>query len=549
MREPPAVAVRESLPPAGSERLAQVERERDAARAALAGAEQRLAAAAEEMAQARVLVSANSERTLELQRRLEQLASERRAPAGQEPRSAGPGGTQPHAAAHAAALAQALEHRARAASYFEALQAAEGRRLISESLIGDLQREAAAREADLGRLNRELAGRDTTATDRDAELERRAARIARLEQQLVSLNATLAGRETLLRDAQQATEGLQVSVARLQGELAAGGERVRALETLAGQFRETEAQQRRELEQLSAERAQLNTQLESALATASVASAAVARSQPEVSGSVSSPERLTQLEAAVVAKHQRIAQLEAELSKLRAEMSDWGGVLRTAHEERDQHLAGVATAEARAHALLRDVTERSEAMRLLQTQSDAHAARARELEADLKAAEDTMRRLEAELRTRGERIEELERSNNQWRATLEETRLGSTDPGLRRLSARPAAAVPKPQAVSEGTTCVLIQTRRGREITYLLSRKTSIGRTPDNDLQVDAKVVSRRHAVILVGPVETIIEDLNSTNGVLVNGQRVSRQTLKDGDQLVIGRERYRFAVRKADKR
>ena len=62
-------------------------------------------------------------------------------------------------------------------------------------------------------------------------------------------------------------------------------------------------------------------------------------------------------------------------------------------------------------------------------------------------------------------------------------------------------------------------------------------------------MVSRHHAVILVGPVETVIEDLNSTNGVLVNGQRVIRQTLKDGDQLVIGRERYRFARRVADKR
>ena len=191
---------------------------------------------------------------------------------------------------------------------------------------------------------------------------------------------------------------------------------------------------------------------------------------------------------------------------------------------------------------------RGEAIRLLQTQGDAHTARARELEADLRAAEDTIRRLESDLRARSARIEELERSNSQWRATLEETRLSSTDPALRRLSARPPATPPPPQSVTEGA-CVLVQTRRGREITHRLGRKTSIGRTPDNDLQIDAKVVSRHHAVILVGPVETIIEDLNSTNGVLVNGQRVTRQAIKDGDQLVIGRERYRFALRKADER
>jgi len=52
--------------------------------------------------------------------------------------------------------------------------------------------------------------------------------------------------------------------------------------------------------------------------------------------------------------------------------------------------------------------------------------------------------------------------------------------------------------------------------------------------------------VILVGPVNAVIEDLNSTNGVQVNGRRVTRHTLRDGDQIVIGRAHYRFAVRKA---
>jgi general secretion pathway protein A len=85
---------------------------------------------------------------------------------------------------------------------------------------------------------------------------------------------------------------------------------------------------------------------------------------------------------------------------------------------------------------------------------------------------------------------------------------------------------------------------------HVLGRKTSIGRTPDNDMQIDAKYVSRHHAVILAGPAQTIIEDLNSTNGVLVNARRITRHTLRDGDQVAIGRTVYRFAVRKgAEKR
>jgi general secretion pathway protein A len=81
---------------------------------------------------------------------------------------------------------------------------------------------------------------------------------------------------------------------------------------------------------------------------------------------------------------------------------------------------------------------------------------------------------------------------------------------------------------------------------HVLGRKTSIGRTPDNDMQIDAKYVSRHHAVILVGPAYAVIEDLNSTNGVTVNGRRVTRHTLRDGDQVAIGRAQYRFAVRRS---
>jgi pSer/pThr/pTyr-binding forkhead associated (FHA) protein len=81
-------------------------------------------------------------------------------------------------------------------------------------------------------------------------------------------------------------------------------------------------------------------------------------------------------------------------------------------------------------------------------------------------------------------------------------------------------------------------------VVHVLGRKTTVGRTSDNDLQIDAKYISRHHAVILAGPAHTIIEDLNSTNGVLVNGRRIARQTLSDGDSVMIGKTAFRFAVR-----
>ena len=96
----------------------------------------------------------------------------------------------------------------------------------------------------------------------------------------------------------------------------------------------------------------------------------------------------------------------------------------------------------------------------------------------------------------------------------------------------------------EGPARVLIRTDGNTEFVHVLGRRTRIGRGADNELVLDTKHVSRYHAVLLAGPVHTTIEDLNSTNGVFVNGKRVTRQALKDGDRINIGRTQFRYTVR-----
>lgn len=62
-----------------------------------------------------------------------------------------------------------------------------------------------------------------------------------------------------------------------------------------------------------------------------------------------------------------------------------------------------------------------------------------------------------------------------------------------------------------------------------------LGRTPENDIQLDSRFVSRHHAQLTVAPRSAVIEDLNSTNGIYFGGRRVKRHTLKDGESIVIG--------------
>ena len=73
-----------------------------------------------------------------------------------------------------------------------------------------------------------------------------------------------------------------------------------------------------------------------------------------------------------------------------------------------------------------------------------------------------------------------------------------------------------------------------------------IGRTGDNDLQIDSKFISRHHCQILTKADSCMIEDLNSTNGIYVHSKRVRRHNLNDGDVVVVGRHEIMYIDERA---
>jgi general secretion pathway protein A len=75
----------------------------------------------------------------------------------------------------------------------------------------------------------------------------------------------------------------------------------------------------------------------------------------------------------------------------------------------------------------------------------------------------------------------------------------------------------------------------------LPSGRAIIGRTPDNDLQIRSKFVSRHHAQIVSDSAQSVVEDLNSTNGVFIKSQRVKRQELADGDVIQLGEHKLLY--------
>jgi type II secretory pathway predicted ATPase ExeA/pSer/pThr/pTyr-binding forkhead associated (FHA) protein len=75
-----------------------------------------------------------------------------------------------------------------------------------------------------------------------------------------------------------------------------------------------------------------------------------------------------------------------------------------------------------------------------------------------------------------------------------------------------------------------------------------VGRTAENDLQIDSKFISRHHCQIVTTPDGSTLEDLNSTNGVYVKSKRIRRHHLNDGDIVVLGRHEIMYLDERAGK-
>jgi len=69
----------------------------------------------------------------------------------------------------------------------------------------------------------------------------------------------------------------------------------------------------------------------------------------------------------------------------------------------------------------------------------------------------------------------------------------------------------------------------------------TIGRLPDNLVQIDNPAVSGHHARIFWDTDHYVVEDNESTNGTYVNNHRMARAELKDGDSILVGKHTIEF--------
>src|SRR3982074_665884 len=75
----------------------------------------------------------------------------------------------------------------------------------------------------------------------------------------------------------------------------------------------------------------------------------------------------------------------------------------------------------------------------------------------------------------------------------------------------------------------------------LTKERTTIGRKPHNDIQIDNLAVSGEHAVIVTILNDSFLEDLGSTNGTVVNGNAIKKHFLQNNDIVELGKYKLKL--------
>jgi chromosome segregation ATPase len=270
----------------------------------------------------------------------------------------------------------------------------------------------------------------------------------------------------------------------------------------------------------------------------------------------------TRLTTELMARDQTLAEALKRGAADAHRVAELQNALQLRQAEQDTQTAQLRSEQAAQIARLQSEAEtREEEMAVLM----AHLQEARR---PIQSIEADVKRLTDELAAKTKALADLDEVNRTLQGTLERTRgqleereflirrlersesnnanvLGRIQTSIERLgSAQVAAGAGVVPPAAADWSAELIRIDGDQPVTHVLSRRTRIGRAAGCELHIDSGSVSRNHAMVLVGPREAIIEDLNSTNGVLVNGRKISRQPLADGDAVTIGEVQFRYMVR-----
>jgi len=177
---------------------------------------------------------------------------------------------------------------------------------------------------------------------------------------------------------------------------------------------------------------------------------------------------------------------------------------------------------------------RAQIERTLSLTDDEYREQIKTLESELGRAEAAKTELTKKLASRNEAVDSLLAE-----LTSLKNATGNRD-GIEEQASLPVAAQPRSRVHR-----MLIGRIDKQELRFpLFKDRVTIGRTQQNDIQLNVPYISRRHAVILTEGNTTRVVDWGSRNGVYVNARRVTEHFLKSGDRVSIGNAEFRYEER-----
>jgi FtsZ-binding cell division protein ZapB len=268
------------------------------------------------------------------------------------------------------------------------------------------------------------------------------------------------------------------------------------------------------------------------------------------------------LARAVEDANKQIDTLTAALREAKKSYDDVSDRLAKSHAEHEQELRTVrfelteaaetvAQQELINEQLASDLVDtrgfKNELERMLTSSEQQSQVRISELEAKLEQLRQANSDYEDELAAKNEAIAELlEKISGKVR---QDDSIRELEAAIEELDERMSARLETPQvppaADRDRMSRVLIGRIADQELRFpLFKKRLTIGRTQQNDIQLQAPHISRRHAVVMTEGDVTRVIDWGSKNGVYVNSHRVTEHFLVSGDVVAIGDAKFRYEER-----
>jgi chromosome segregation ATPase len=425
-----------------------------------------------------------------------------------------------------ARLVPALEERSRVGTHLEAdLRSAVSRAdaiaaelHTAQASVATLTERIKTNELELAGVRRELSSAKLLAATHQERLRTREWREG-FDQNLVrdldvKLNAAQAERGVL----KSACEQLQARVGELESKLAQRDQVIAKLQAASADDQALRARRDTKASQVEIARSETMQRISALEAEHSRLTAELAaKDQSLADAQVGGRAELQMIQERLVIAEQTHAALRGEVARLQADLQTREEEMAVLHAHLELARRPRESTEVETKRLMEEAVARTNALEQVREEN-------RNLNAALERARGALEERELQIR----RLERSESKNA--------NALGRIQTSIERLGIAPG---PSTECMAE-----LVRMDGDSRSTYVLGRRTRVGRAPGCEIQIDSSSVSRHHALLLLGVREVIVEDLNSTNGVLVNGRSVTRHLLSDGDQLTIGEAQFKLYLR-----